>query len=44
MRSLGNNLGAKVNISVDGKGRGRIVIPFSSHEDFQRIKNLLEKN
>ncbi len=42
--SLGNNLGAKVNISVDGKGRGRIVIPFSSHEDFQRIKNLLEKN
>lgn len=44
MRSLGNNLGAKVNISVDDKGRGRIVIPFSSHEDFQRIKNLLEKN
>lgn len=44
MRSLENNLGAKVNISVDGKGRGRIVIPFSSHEDFQRIKNLLGKN
>ena len=44
VKDLGGSLNAKVNISVDAKGRGRIVIPFSSHDDFERIKNLLEKN
>lgn len=44
LHSLQTGLSAKVNISVDRKGKGRIVIPFSSREDFERIKNLLEKN
>lgn len=44
LHSLQTGLSAKINISVDRKGKGRIVIPFSSREDFERIKNLLEKN
>ncbi len=44
VKSLGESLQAKIDIRVNAKGRGRIVIPFSSREDFERLKNLLEKN
>ena len=43
-KSLGETLQAKIDVRVNAKGRGRIVIPFSSREDFERLKNLLEKN
>lgn len=44
VKSLGESLQTKIDIRVNAKGRGRIVIPFSSREDFERLKNLLEKN
>lgn len=34
-------LSAKVSISASEKGRGKISIPFSSEEDFQRLKKLI---
>jgi len=34
--------GHKVAISVNTKGKGKMTIPFSSEEDFNRIKNLLK--
>ena len=34
--------GHKVDIKVTTKGKGKIVIPFHSEEDFNRIKKLLE--
>lgn len=36
--------GTKVNIKVNQKGNGRIIIPFASEEDLNRIHDLLEKN
>lgn len=41
VKSLGETLNARVNIALGANGRGRIVIPFSSKEDFERIKSLL---
>lgn len=35
--------GTKVNIKVNQKGNGRIIIPFASEEDLNRIQDLLEK-
>ncbi len=34
--------GTKVNIKVNQKGNGRIIIPFASEEDLNRIQELLE--
>jgi ParB family chromosome partitioning protein len=34
--------GTKVNIKVNQKGNGRIIIPFASEEDLNRINELLE--
>jgi ParB family chromosome partitioning protein len=34
--------GHKIVISTDVKGKGKMTIPFSSEEDFNRIKNLLK--
>ena len=34
-------LGAKVSIRQTSEGRGKIVIPFSSHEEFERLRDLL---
>lgn len=33
--------GAKVDVKVDGKGKGKITIPFHSEEDFNRIIKLI---
>lgn len=35
--------GTKVNIKVNQKGNGRIIIPFASEEDLNRIHDLLQK-
>ena len=32
----------KVDVNVSSKGKGKLVIPFHSEEDFNRIKNLLK--
>lgn len=34
-------LGAKVDVKVTKKGNGKLTIPFSSEEDFERIKKLI---
>lgn len=34
--------GAKVDVKVDSKGKGKITIPFSSEEDFNRIIKLIQ--
>ena len=35
-------LGAKVDIKVAQKGKGKLIIPFSSEEDFKRLKKLIQ--
>ena len=42
IKDLGNFFGHKVQISSSANGKGKIVIPFHSEEDFNRIKNLLK--
>nr|WP_298999342.1 ParB/RepB/Spo0J family partition protein [uncultured Allomuricauda sp.] len=39
--SLKNHLSAKVDISASANGKGKIVIPFHSKEEFQRLRKLL---
>ena len=39
---INSYLGHKVNVTINGKGKGKISIPFHSKEDFERIKNLLQ--
>ena len=33
--------GAKVDVKVAQKGNGKLIIPFSSQEDFERLKKLI---
>ena len=35
--------GAKINVNIGKSGKGKITIPFSSEEDFNRIKKLLDR-
>ena len=42
LSDINSYLGHKVNVTVNGKGKGKISIPFHSKEDFERIKNLLK--
>ncbi len=42
INDLNSFFGQKVSISVNAKGKGKLTIPFSSEEDFNRIKNLLK--
>ncbi|MCM4159311.1 ParB/RepB/Spo0J family partition protein [Antarcticibacterium flavum] len=35
-------LGTKVDIKVAAKGKGKLIIPFNSEEDFNRIKKLIQ--
>lgn len=42
LSDINSYLGHKVNVTVNGKGKGKISIPFHSKEDFERIKNLLQ--
>lgn len=39
--SLKNHLSTKVDINTSSNGRGKIVIPFHSKEEFQRLRKLL---
>ena len=42
LHDLTSFFGNKVTISVNSKGKGKLTIPFTSEEDFNRIKNLLK--
>lgn len=36
--------GAKIDVKVSGRGSGKLIIPFSSEEDFKRIKKLIDSD
>ncbi len=42
VKEISAYLGHKVDVKVSGKEKGKIIIPFHSQEDFNRIKKLLE--
>ena len=42
VKDMSDYFGNKVAISVNNRGKGKISIPFTSEEDFNRIKNLLK--
>jgi ParB family chromosome partitioning protein len=42
LKEMSAYLGHKVDVKVSGKEKGKIIIPFHSREDFNRIKKLLE--
>jgi len=41
-KTITDFFGAKVDVKIDGKGKGKITIPFSSQEDFNRIIKLIK--
>lgn len=41
-KSITDFFGAKVDVKVDAKGKGKITIPFHSEEDFNRIIKLIQ--
>ena len=41
-RHFSEYFGAKIDIKVSKSGRGKITIPFSSEEDFNRLKKLIQ--
>jgi ParB family chromosome partitioning protein len=40
--SINKYLNQKIDVTINSKGKGKILIPFDSKEDFERIKNLLK--
>ncbi|OIQ37718.1 MAG: chromosome partitioning protein ParB [Bacteroidetes bacterium MedPE-SWsnd-G1] len=42
IKEISEYFGHKIDIKVSGKDKGKIVIPFHSEEDFNRIKKLLQ--
>jgi ParB family transcriptional regulator, chromosome partitioning protein len=42
-QDLRSSLGTKVDLSQTAKGRGKITIHFASHEEFERLRQLLVK-
>ena len=40
--TINKYLDQKIDITINSKGKGKILIPFDSKEDFERIKNLLK--
>ncbi len=42
IKEFSDYLGTKVDIKVAQKGKGKLIIPFTSEEDFQRIKKLIQ--
>ncbi|MGB3774257.1 MAG: ParB/RepB/Spo0J family partition protein, partial [Leeuwenhoekiella sp.] len=41
-KEIATYFGAKVDVKVAKKGNGRLIIPFSSEEDFKRIQRLIQ--
>ncbi|CAA0146796.1 ParB/RepB/Spo0J family partition protein [Tenacibaculum maritimum] len=42
IKEISEYFGKKIDVTVSGNGKGKLTIPFSSEEDFNRIKNLLK--
>lgn len=42
IREVSEYLGAKVDVKVAKKGNGRLIIPFSSEEDLNRLKRIIQ--
>lgn len=42
LKQISSYFGAKVEVKVNKKGNGKLIVPFSSDEDFQRIKKLIQ--
>ena len=42
IKEFSDYLGTKVDIKVAQKGKGKLIIPFSSEEDFKRLKKLIQ--
>jgi ParB family chromosome partitioning protein len=41
-KNMSNFIGKKVEVKWIGKGKGKLIIPFSSEEEFEKIKNLFQ--
>jgi len=41
IKEFSEYFGAKIDIKVSNKGSGKLIIPFSSEEDFKRLKKLI---
>lgn len=41
-KDFSNIFGAKIDVKVNKKGKGSIIIPFSSKEDFKRLEKLIK--
>ena len=42
IKEFSERLGTKVDVKVAKKGNGRLIIPFSSEEDFNRLRKILQ--
>ncbi|UZH54738.1 ParB/RepB/Spo0J family partition protein [Salinimicrobium tongyeongense] len=42
IREFSEKLGAKVDVKVSKKGNGKLIIPFTSEEDLNRIKRIIQ--
>ncbi|SDS43880.1 chromosome partitioning protein, ParB family [Gillisia sp. Hel1_33_143] len=42
IKEFSDYLGAKVDVKVAAKGKGKLIIPFTSEEDFNRLKKLIQ--
>lgn len=42
MKEFSEFLGTSVDVKVSGKGKGKLIIPFTSEEDFLRIKKIIQ--
>ena len=40
-KEFASYFGAKVDVKIANKGNGKLIIPFSSEEDFKRLKKLI---
>ncbi len=42
VKDFSEYFGAKIDVKVSSKGSGKLIIPFSSEEDFKRLKKLID--
>ena len=42
IKEFSEYFGAKIDVKVSGNGKGKLIIPFSSEEDFKRLKKLID--
>ncbi|KAA1246450.1 ParB/RepB/Spo0J family partition protein [Aquimarina sp. RZ0] len=42
IKDFSEYFGAKIDVKVSNNGRGKLIIPFSSEEDFKRLKKLID--